>query len=470
MSTDVPRFFRILESGARLHCDLPELQTNPERFEKYTGLGTDSIRFALEFTKNSRDAPVPIAFGALAADLSFTVDLSGQPGGVYTVRLDAIPLGGAEPDRRVFWMQHVFAQPTLRRSPEAIHDIAMRYAPIFLYSRDEKYFPVSLHDLLRHQTLLESDGHVNVETVTGPAEIPIRRLDEFLRFNGHAEYLLDQSFLSFDESAFRAVHGDFRRSVVYYSYLEDRDSDRFFINYHTFYAFDPKTGIAKLLNIGPHIFDRESLTMVFDGEERPVSLVLSGHLENQAILFLERLKMWNTGRVRINLPDAASPAVQEHPIVAVAEGSHALYPAAGAYHISVLTEVAGHIFQSILGKLTDAEDTPHEMDSHQVLLPPHLQSDRFANYELRALRFDLLRSEGLPPQSHYDPASACLVFSGYWVDVPGMQNERFPPFSRKERDIEDWIDNAFPWNWSELPEDVARHNQALSEYIAERLK
>ena len=62
------------------------------------------------------------------------------------------------------------------------------------------------------------------------------------------------------------------------------------------------------------------------------------------------------------------------------------------------------------------------------------------------------------------------VFSGYWVDVPGLHNERFPPFSRKEMEIEDWIDQAYLWKWEELPPDVLKHNKALSEYIAKHLK
>ncbi len=457
-----PRVFRIVEAGERLVVDLP-LARNPEAFRKHTGVLPDSLRYELGFL---RQGVLSVVLAGDVVDCGFTADLRDREGGVYLVSMIGQTTGGEDV---LFWKQHVFIQPRLRRSAEHIHELAIRHAPAFLFSRGEEYFPLSLSYLLENPVLTaEGAGEQGVDTPRGRLKVPAAELAEFLRYNGHADYLLNQSFLSFDESVFREIRGSFRRSVIYYSYLEDRDNDRFYINYHTFYAYDPKTGIAKMLNIGPHVFDRESMTIAFNGDEEPMDLILSGHLENQPILFLDKLKIWNTARVRVKFADRHTPMVHGHPIVPVAEGSHALYPSAGMYHISVLTEIAGHIFRRILkiDNETDDSEEPPGMAEHQVLLPPTLTSERFANYELRPLRLDLLRSDPLPVSELYDPATAVLVFSGYWVDVPGLRNERFPPFSRREQDIEDWVDGAYNWEWKDLPANVKEHNQAIADYIA----
>lgn len=447
--------FQILEAGKTLVIDLPWLRKNPEEFFKLKEIRPQTLSYRIFLSEKE------IVRGNLWPDCRLEADLSKNHSGAYAVHIYGMDEEGEETE---VWKQFVYVQMNMKRTPEEIHDIASRFAPVFLFSRKEKYFPVSFSELLHAQAIEKTSQCVKVETIFGEEEIPLKHLDEFLRYNGNCDYLLDQSILDMSESVFHEIKGDFRRSVVYYSYIEDSSRNRFFINYHTFYAFDPKTGIAKMLNIGPHIFDRESLTISFRSDGTPESLVLSGHLENQPILFLEKLKMWKTGRVKIAIPDTLSPAVGNHAIVPVAEGSHALYPTAGLYHISVLTELAGHVFRSILPMDTD-DDEPPEMETHQLLLPPEMKSDRFVNYDLRPLRLDLLRSESHAAQTLYDPSTACLVFSGYWVDVPGLQNERFPPFSRKEKDIEEWIDQAYPWEWKDLPENILRHNRALSEYV-----
>lgn len=451
----IKRMLSIIETGRRLTVELPWCRDFPDQFASATRIDPARLQYRLTLN-NHTESEGPVS------NARIDIDMSGKKAGVYTLQI----LGNHVEDNgvREFWKQFLFIQPSLKRNPEEIDRLARAYAPIFLYSRKEQYFPVSLSDLLKSPALMESGASVAVNTVTGSEEIPIPMLDEFLRYNGHCDYLLNQSVFDLD-GVFKEIHGNFRKSVVYYSYLEDQNSDRFFINYHTFYAFDPKTGIAKLLNVGPHVFDRESMTMVFKGDGTPEAMVLSGHLENQPILFLEKLKMWNTGRVRLRFPDPSNAAVRNHPIVPVAEGSHALYPTAGLYHISLLTELAGHIFRNILPSESDDDDA--EMDQHQALLPPSLPSDKFTNYDLRPLRLDLLTSEPtLPPGPLFDPSVCCLAFSGYWVDVPGTQNERFPPFSRKEKDIEEWVDKAHTWDWKDLPASIVEHNKALGDYIS----
>ncbi len=430
-----------------MRVELPWLLDDPRGFAAEFDAG------ALEWT---------LSLGARTVDQGRTeghieVNLSGEPGGAYRLVLCA--------GERELWKQDIYCQPTLSRTPEQIDALAKVYAPVLLFSAKEEYFPVSLGSLLGAPAVKASDDTVHVETVHGDLAVPLAQLDEFLRYNGHADYLLDQS--AFDaEKVFDQVRGDFRGSTVYYSYLEDEASGRTFLNFHTFYAFDPKTGIARFLGVGPHVFDRESLTFVFGRGGEPECIVLSGHLEGQRILYFDSLKFWSEGRVRMSIPDDRLAAVQGHAVVSVAEGSHALYPTPGVYHISVLAELAGHVLGSLCSLLGIEQPAEDHLLDHQVLLPPALVSARHASYALRPLRIDLLRSEPLPESDLYDPATTSLVFSGYWVDVPGFANERFPPFSSREVDPASWVDGAHPWNWDELPGGVVEHNLALARTIA----
>ena len=452
------RMVRIREARERLVVDLPFLREHRAQFFSDLSLPVQSLHFEVRLGESQ------LASGVLDGEAQFEVTLKGVPAGALTVRLLA-----GKPKEREVWKQLVFVQPNLTRTPEEVDALARRYAPILLFSRKEEYFPVSLGGLLRAPELLDSKQSIVVETIFGKQSVPLGSLSEFLRYNGHCEYLLDQSVLGLHGSDFKKIHGSATESVVYYSYMEDPENNRFFINYHTFYAFDPKTGIARLFNIGPHIFDRESMSITFNANEEPAAIVLSGHMENQTISFFDRLIAWSSGRVTYEARHPRAPQVMGHPVVPVAEGSHALYPAAGRYRISVLTELAGHIMGRFLPQEVE-EGEPAELEEQQVLLPPAFSSNRHACYDLRPLRFDRLQSEPGPAGALYDPDSAVLVFSGYWVDVPGTHNERFPPFSRKECEIADWVDRAFHWNWDSLPDDVARHTEAITEAIAKSIQ
>ena len=67
----------------------------------------------------------------------------------------------------------------------------------------------------------------------------------------------------------------------------------------------------------------------------------------------------------------------------------------------------------------------------------------------------------------WDPSASYLVFSGYWVDVPGWTNARFPPFTRKIADIGKWVDEAYQWDWDGVPEDVVENNRLLCTILDE---
>ena len=60
------------------------------------------------------------------------------------------------------------------------------------------------------------ERHDQGEDCLREERVPLPELSEFLRYNGHADYLLDQS--AFDaQKVFDRVHGDFQHSCMYYS-------------------------------------------------------------------------------------------------------------------------------------------------------------------------------------------------------------------------------------------------------------
>jgi len=391
-----------------------------------------------------------------------------DPHGVWELQVDASCPQGTWTKR--LWKQLLFVQTKLRLDREKIDELARRYAPVFVFSRQERYFPVSLETLLTAEEVMTSDDRMKIKTIFGREAIPLPHLGEFMRFNGHADYLLDFNLLSMWRSVFAKLGGDPRNATIYYSYVEDPDSARFFISYHLIYAFDTKAGIARLTGIGPHVFDRESMTMVFEATEEPSSMIISGHLENQTISFLAKLKRWTQGRLRVRYDDPRTLKVGRHPVVAVAEGSHALYPTSGVYQLSLLKELAGYLDKRVMREEIGEDDAGvAEMIPEQILAPAFLRSKRVPHYTLKPLGLSELQSRIVEDADGYDPHNAFLVFSGFWVDVPGTQNARFPPFTRKITDIVHWVDEAYAWEWDDVPERYHRNNGIILGFLTENL-
>jgi hypothetical protein len=392
-----------------------------------------------------------------------------DPDGVWQVVVRASAPAGAEARTREVWRQDIFVQKDRRLPAEAVDELARRFAPIFVFSQKERYYPVSLETLFNHPAVRESDEVMHLKTVLGKTAVPLSRLGDFMRWNGHREYLLDWNLLSMKHSTFAGICGEPSSSTVYYSYLEDPRSDRFFINYHLLYAFDTKVGLARATGVGPHVFDRESMVLVFEDGTKPTSMVISGHLENQTIFFLEKLKIWNQGRIRVRFDDERTVKLASHPIVAVAEGSHALYPTSGIYKVSVLSEVAGFLHRALLGEEAEHHGSPG-IAREQVMVPADVAGGGIVQYKLSSLGLDRLSSRIDPGAAGYDGWNGYLAFSGYWVDVPGSRNERFPPFTRKEREVQDWVDGAYPWEWDDVPERYHRNNRLILEFLEARLR
>lgn len=389
-----------------------------------------------------------------------------DPDGVWEVRIT----GGAPGTGKIreLWKQGLFVQGARRLDDATIDELARRYAPVFVFSAKERYFPVSLETLLADPAVQSCPDAMKIQTIFGKESIPVAQLGDFMRYNGHSDYLLDFNFLSMRKSIFAGLGGDPRDVTIYYSYLEDPDSGRFFINYHQLYAFDTKTGLARVFGVGPHVFDRESMVLVFDETLAPSAMIISGHLEDQEVL-LAKLKMWRQGRIAVRFDDPMTLKLGDHPVIAVAEGSHALYPTSGVYHLSLLREIAGYLDPGVMAsELNDDERLP--MSPDQVIVPPSCRSARLPRYRLVSLGLDRLSSRIDPAAIGHDGHAGYLAFSGYWVDVPGTRNARFPPFTDKESKIVDWVDNAFQWRWEDLPARYHDNNEIILSFLRENLE
>lgn len=391
-----------------------------------------------------------------------------DPSGVWEVSIHARDAYGYSDE---VWRQSLFVQTRFKRDPAHIERLALRYAPIFVFSEQEEYYPVSLRTLLNAEPIRQSADVMKLRTLFGAESIPLPQLGDFLRFNGHRDYLLDFNWFNFNSSSFVEVMGDVQDITVYYSYMEDPEQDRFFITYHMFYAFDTKVGLARMVNIGPHVFDRESMIMVFEGErERPTSMIISGHLEDQTIFLPGKLMIWTQGRILVDYDDPRTLKLGDHPIVAVAEGSHALFPTSGVYHIFLLRELAGFVDRRVLPWEADSGAMGKELYPHQIICPDWMVSHTIPRYRLRSLGLERMTSHIDPDTDEYEGYNAYLTFSGYWVDVPGPTNARFPPFTRKMSEIVGWADGAFTWNWDDVPDLIHKNNHLILSFLFEHIE
>jgi len=213
--------------------------------------------------------------------------------------------------------------------------------------------------------------------------------------------------------------------------------------------------------------------LVFESTEAaaPSSMIISGHLENQTIFFLKKLKSWKQGRIRVPFDHPSTLKVGSHPVIAVAEGSHALYPTSGVYQLSLLKEIAGYLDDDIVAEEGGARSgNKRSLSPDQVLTPPALRSGVMSSYHLASFGLDRMTSQIDRQAKDYDGHNAYLTFSGFWVDVPGTQNARFPPFTRKVSEIVDWVDGAYDWSWDDLPESYHKNNAAILKFLHENVE
>lgn len=341
------------------------------------------------------------------------------------------------------WKQKVFA---IAPSEKVLTDVekkqlAEKYAPVMSYHDDEQYFPVSLEYLTNQ---VDVDGNLAEEPFrlvnkkqksllsffskpSLDASFEFKDILKVLPYYGHSESVLKSGLNSSSDTRLKQRFGD-RHATVYYSVFENPKWKEIYINYHFFYTYDPKNGTANKDVAPAHIFDRESMTVVLRSTtKQPLSVFYGAHLASQTMGQTDKngnvLQRWDSGRVFVNWPLVKK--IGDHPIPAIALGSHGIYPKTGNYvvllgNIAILKEPAGGKRILYPEYMNDFQSTPTSY-----------------SYTLKNLNVEGVTSDCRNPNS-------ILAFSGSTVDVLGPVNASFPPFTDREEDYFSYADPNAP--------------------------
>ena len=394
------------------------------------------------------------------------------------------------------WVQDVFV---VKSDPDGLSDsrikeLAEKHAPFLFVDREEHYFPASIDYLLNKEDTDESLNDIKISLkfrkiaygskkkvvrrtrLTGVArenisEIQYKDLDKVLPYNGDNISELDtiginpldlfngKNLREFLEK--RKDNKDF--VTVYYSFFPNPNLQKkeVIINYHFLYIYDSKTEVIGDLKKASHIFDRESISIVFEWDKsnpnvdpQPKYMILGAHLPGQLITLKREdngeEQKWRTRRVKVEWNDGYKIEIgknkESHPIVAIAKGSHATYPVPGEYAV----------------KPIDIVETKEPASTDKLLLPSSFSYDskmdeimrgnnNVISYKLKDLKLGSITSSS---------PNSLLAFSGYIVDIIGLTDAKFPPFTERETNIENWVNGSEDdpvHNWDPLKVDQATH-------------
>ena len=330
----------------------------------------------------------------------------------------------------VMWSQLVYIPYP---APDNAEELAKQYLPVVIFNEEERNFPQSLQDILSYNQGVDS---IDISGVAGGSNVLMGdTIKSFMQFNGHKD-----AWFNFNSTTTKCVIGEvfcsplflreskglITNTTIYWDLSEENNI--LYLTYYFFYAFDPKTGTNEEPGFAAHAFDRESFTIQLikhtDGNYHPFKATYAGHLKNQAIEFngclgedicenpdkgifsnAPELVSWTGGKTQLNWSEINT--IGKHPVIYKAKGSHAIFPTYGFYTVAylygyseVLSEPAGSINNSI------------------KILPSFFKET--TNHPGQALNLEKLDYSALPYMS----------FSGAWVDVPGLDNAKFPPFIR----------------------------------------
>ena len=380
--------------------------------------------------------------------------------------------------RNPVWAQDVFV---VKSDPDGlsksrVDELAEKYAPFLFVDSEEHYFPASIDYLLNKEDTDESLNEINISLkfrkiaygskkkvvrrtrLTGVArknidKIQYKDFGKVLPYNGDNISELDtigiNPFDLFNGKNLREFlekrkdNKDF--VTVYYSFFPNPNQQKkeVIINYHFLYIYDSKTEVIGDLKKASHLFDRESISIVFEWDKskpdldpQPKSVIYGAHLPGQLITLKREdngeEQEWRTRRVKVEWNDAykieISKNKESHPIVAIAKGSHATYPVPGIYAVNPI----------------DIIETKEPASTDKLLLPSSFSYDSKMNeilrgnnnvisYKLKDLKLGSITSSS---------PNSLLAFSGYIVDIIGLTDAKFPPFTERETKIENWVNGT----------------------------
>ncbi|MCP4253109.1 MAG: hypothetical protein GY775_06825 [Candidatus Scalindua sp.] len=400
------------------------------------------------------------------------------------VPFDALESGiDLNEDNEPIWEQDVFVikSDTYGLTKKRIEELAHKYAPFVFMDEGEEYLPASINYLLNRDEGGEiKDENLNVDITlqlpkTKDIHLAYNDLPDVLPFNGHKDSVLNTIGFSVlkllghktKRDALDKRKGDRDNVTVYYSFIPNPNKkNQAILNYHFLYAYDPKQEEEGSVKFASHIFDRESISIVFrydrdnyNVDPVPECIIYGAHLEGQTMGSVkqdnddwEKLQTWTCGRVKVMWEDVYR-IKETHPAVAVARGSHAPYPAPGHYAVYIFgkpqVEPAG------TGKVLVHEG---------VLLNTDLGNGvkEVFHYKLNDLKLGNITSKSI------------LAYSGFIVDILGPKDAKFPPFTERELNIDKWVngnekDVIYEWDPAKVEKETKDKFVTLLDSINDKL-
>lgn len=372
-----------------------------------------------------------------------------------------------------YWRQYVFKK-TKTLSDITLRSLAEKYAPILLFHQEEEFFPMSL---TQFGDGLPQDSSVLFEFPFFLDETGIKRDDlfNFMANNGHSNAGIRANS---DKPVF---NGSINDSSLYYSGYFNHDEDILFINYILFFSRDYKyeddgTGNAT----GSHWLDRESITISFrnkNGQWIPDKVTFAGHMPGQTLEFNStdaKYVDWTGGRLTFDYSDIM--IFFDHPIIALAKGTHAIYPLSGDY--TCWTTIAGipNSYEEPAG-FSIAEVNSGKQERNYILneiVKITQGNHEYTNYifpgieEFSSAKTYTLNQIDFHQTSTNSGSERAIIFSGTWIDGTLHYDSRSFPFTEPEREIatQNYVYESEPGTYTHYDVAFDRANALQKAHLA----
>jgi formylglycine-generating enzyme required for sulfatase activity len=306
------------------------------------------------------------------------------------------------------WSQTLVVGVT--EDPEAYRELAEAWAPVFQFAEGEQYVPLALDsEGFFFDDVWISRGLGSTRSVElSPEELPIE-----LSFLGNdANVMIDGDSPDTADSL--------QDMTIYYS-VHLLNDGALALQYWAFYKHDPKTYDF----VTSHNRDRESVVVVLEASGELRQIVYAGHGADHWMKPVGTTgSPWDNGAVVVAPEDAALAC--ERPVVFVALGSHAMYPRADEYSVSV-NDIEGHYWPETAGggdwgcpdgfSFSGSEAACGTGENGYTLEPLPTSEDLYSGAAL-----------------------GMLLFSGDWVQGPfNVSNSTFPPNLPRYSGIDTWL-------------------------------
>lgn len=359
---------------------------------------------------------------------------SGEGEGSNTVKVEIVRK--VDEKEVIIWEQELFTQPEVSSLDSTTQrELLEKYAPIVVYSSDEEYAPMKIEDIFE-QIKDTSCTKIKFKSSVGTQNVDINNLSEYMAYNGNSNYLLDWNDALFNSGSksFKNIKGDFDNSTIY-TWFQHED-DKYYLTYYFIYGYDPKTAFGA----GNHNLDRESMTVVLNDNFEPESVITGGHLDKSTIFFTDEkykeIFSWTHERVKTDYELMTSDFSQGHPVVYIEKGQHCVMPLSG-YYKNMTSGMTSKNHAGIIQNIYSKENII--VNNIKAIFPEsfNTQSD-IKIYTTEKMKIDSMYGNNI------------LNFSGYWGDVLGTTNAKFPPFLNRDTDKKTWYVNATEFNTSNI--------------------